>query len=184
LRHGFPEWFERRRDSVDNKDAITAHSGQQEHSQSSGPECGSDVRQPPHTVELLQYLRIVFSTEAMLDTVPLEAAANTGAWHAWKSYRAKYMGGRESPAVSLPSGASDATSDRSTSPRQQPGGARRPGEWNWQGVWEDRVRKSVQASISENTLYGGDNNDVICFSKMDADAVNEILPMLRDTQST
>ncbi len=28
-------------------------------------------------------------------------------------------------------------------------------EWSWDGVWEDRVRKGIDASIAESTLYGG-----------------------------
>lgn len=28
-------------------------------------------------------------------------------------------------------------------------------EWSWDGVWEERVRKGIDASISESTLYGG-----------------------------
>lgn len=32
--------------------------------------------------------------------------------------------------------------------------ARQPGEWNWGGVWEERVRRGVEASQSEAVLYG------------------------------
>lgn len=31
---------------------------------------------------------------------------------------------------------------------------RRPGEWNWNGVWEHRVKEAVAASLSESVLYG------------------------------
>ena len=174
LRHGFPEWFEATGDGVENKAAPT------EAGQDAGATESHDGRTkapptPPLTVEVLQYIRIVFDTNAVLDSIPLEAAANTGAWHAWKSYRAKILGARTaSPHSRSPS----ETSGRSVSPRQQqqPGGARRPGEWNWQGVWEDRVRKSVQASNSELALYGGDGKDVVCFSKMDREMVEQIMP--------
>jgi hypothetical protein len=172
LRHGFPEWFESQRDGVDDKDKNGLHSAGHEGNAQS-PTTG--LKQPPHTVEILHYLRIVFSIEAMLDSVPLEAAANSGAWHAWRSYRSKAIGGRSaSPAISDPG------SERSTSPRQQPGGARRPGEWNWQGVWEDRVRKSIAASISEGALFGGNDSDAVNFSKLDTDAVREITMTLRE----
>jgi hypothetical protein len=41
---------------------------------------------------------------------------------------------------------------------------RRPGEWNWEGVWEDRVRKAVKASLSEPALYGaGIGEDIVRF---------------------
>lgn len=125
----------------------------------SGP--GSREHQrAPHVTELLQYMRIVFDTEEVLDSIPLDAAANAGAWHAWQSYRSK----SSSQAASLArqaGGERQASTERSLSPRQQPGGARRPGEWNWQGVWEDRVRRSIQNSLSEPALFGGDNNDVV-----------------------
>lgn len=174
LRHGFPEWYEATGDGAENKRTDATDAGQ-----AAGATRSHDGRtkQPPLTVEILQYIRIVFDTDAVLDSIPLEAAANAGAWHAWKSYRAKVLGGRAaSPLNGYSRGANDATG-RSMSPRQQqPGGARRPGEWNWLGVWEDRVKKSIQASNSEQSLYGGDGKDVVCFSKMDRDAVEQIMP--------
>jgi len=59
--------------------------------------------------------------------------------------------------------------------QQQPGGARRPGEWNWQGVWEERVRRNVRASVSDPVLFGGDGGDVINFLKMEDEEVEELL---------
>ena len=176
LRYGFAEWFESGRVGSDDKDRASLNAGIVERDAASRPDAVGSTMQPPLTVEVLQYMRIVFDTEAMLDSVPLEAAANPGAWHAWRSYRAKALAGRASPVTHLPSSPSDTASERSPSPRQQPGGARRPAEWNWQGVWEDRVRKSVQTSISEPTLFAGDNNEVICFSKMDPETVQQIKP--------
>lgn len=170
LRHGFPEWFQQPRGGDrSNKDANAAQHGHQEHSVRSEDGTESVTSRPPLTIEVLQYLRIVFDTEAVLDSVPLEEAANTGAWHAWRSYRTKLLGRSTSPATaSSSSNAGDTPSERSTSPRQQPGGARRPGEWNWQGVWEDRVKKSVEASTSEHMLYASHSQgDVICFDKVD-----------------
>ncbi|KAK5175658.1 uncharacterized protein LTR77_000797 [Saxophila tyrrhenica] len=178
LRHGFPQWFGGMREGGDNKGADSTRRGEEEHNAAAESNHSEGVRHPPHIIEVLQYLRIVFSTEALLDSVPLEAAANTGAWHAWRSHRAKVHGRKDSR--SSPGGGSRTPTERSMSPRQQPGGARKPGEWNWQGVWEDRVRKSVQASISESALYGGEGDDVLCFSKMDAEGVGEVLTSLRD----
>ena len=172
LRHGFPEWFDAVRDGAINKGVGEA---QLEHDEHSAASMSGTKSTSIFTVEVLQYLRIVFDTEAILDSVPLEAAANMGAWHAWRSHRAKLLGGRASPVTILSNNASDPATERSTSPRQQPGGARRPGEWSWQGVWEDRVRKSIQASMSEHMLYGGDHSDVVCFSKMDPDTVREVM---------
>lgn len=33
-------------------------------------------------------------------------------------------------------------------------GPRRAGEWNWDGVWEDRVERLIAASLSEQALFG------------------------------
>lgn len=81
--------------------------------------------------EVLSYIRSTFDDENMLDSVPLEAAGNPGAWHAWRTHRGY---------ITLPEG------DPS---------ARKPGEWNWEGVWEERVKKGIAASFSEPVLYGG-----------------------------
>ena len=93
LRYGFPEWFDGVRGDVGNKDGTAAQAEPAQHSAASGAASSGGVRQRPQTVEILQYLRVVFDTEAILDTVPLEAAANSGAWHAWRSYRSSVLGG-------------------------------------------------------------------------------------------
>ena len=184
LRYGFPGRFDAARGGVDNKVMDAAHTDHEKRGAAAESDNKRSTRQPPLTIEILQYIRIVFDTEAVLDAIPLEAAANTGAWHAWRSYRSKILSGRASPATSAPSTASDATSERSASPRQQPGGARRPAEWNWQGVWEERVKKSIQTSNSEHMLYGADNDDVLCFSKMDPAFVDQVTSSLRSSAVT
>ncbi|KXL51049.1 MAG: hypothetical protein FE78DRAFT_74806 [Acidomyces sp. 'richmondensis'] len=180
LKHGFPEWFAEMTGMRDGHGpARDADRGQ-----TAAPECAdddlerlrADVQPQPHIVEVLQYLRVAFDTEAVIDSIPLDVAANSGAWHAWKTYRSKLPSGRASPALRNPTGANDVVGERSTSPRQQPGGARRPGEWNWQGVWEDRVKKSILTSHSEQVLFGGDGNDVINFLKMDPETAKRQLP--------
>lgn len=174
VRHGFPEWFDTPKGAVSNKDAKPAHVDDEVYRIVSDPDREKTTRQPPLTVEILQYIRVVFDTEALLDSIPFEAAANTGAWQAWRSHRLRLLNSRSSPTINASGNGSGTAIERGTSPLQQAGGARRPGEWNWQGVWEDRVRKSIQASISEHTLYCEDNSDVLCFSKMDPDAPNQI----------
>ena len=146
LKEGFPEWF-------------AADAGKKDEDNQGASE-GADAVEathdaPPHIAQVLQYLRLVFSAPVITDAVPLSSAANPSAWHAWRSHRAKVLGENraQSPAKSLNG---DASSDGSLSPRAaQPGGARRPGEWNWSGVWEDRVRKVIAASRAEGTLFGG-----------------------------
>lgn len=175
LRHGFPEWFEA---SGAGSNEAMEHDVSQN---SDGVENSSSAehRRPPHVVELLQYLRIAFDTEEVLDSIPLDAAANAGAWHAWKSYRSKSTS-RATTSVARSGEAKRSSLERSLSPRQQPGGARRPGEWNWQGVWEDRVRKSIQASVSETVLFGdntNNNNDVVRSAMLRTIDVSRILMM-------
>jgi hypothetical protein len=163
LRHGFPERFYSPRPTSSGLRS-SSRPGDERNPSSSGipeEEDTAESFRPPHIAEVLQYLHIAFDTEEVIDSVPLIVAANTSAWHAWRSYRMKTSGMAPIPAIQESSEGSDAGSDKSTSPRQRPGGARRPGEWNWAGVWEDRVRKSILASNSENMLYGGDGSDVV-----------------------
>jgi hypothetical protein len=158
LKEGFPEWFDDDHTEAEKRQETEAAANE-----------GADTlapahNAPPHIAQVLQYMRLVFSAPELIDGVPLSSAANPGAWHAWRSHRAKVLGETraQSPAKSLNG---DASSEGSLSPRAaQPGGARRPGEWNWSGVWEDRVRKVVAASRAEGTLFGGgETGEVVSF---------------------
>lgn len=157
LREGFPEWF-----------GGSASTTEARESEAGGEEPADDKEntfRPPHIVEVLHYLRLAFSVPEILDEVPLASAANPSAWHAWRSHRAKYFGERaRSPIVKSPTvGSVSEASEGSLSPqsKQQPGGARRPGEWNWTGVWEERVRKVVHTSRAESALFGGEAAGVV-----------------------
>lgn len=149
LRHGFPQWFNH----------ATTTNADSEARQKSVSSVRSEVTNPPHILDVLYYMRSALLSEDFLNSIRLEAAANPNAWHAWQSYRTK---GPRSGSLSL-HGAQNSLDDQDHS-RQQPGGARKPGEWNWHGVWEDRVRKGVQSSISENALFGKHPNqdDFVC----------------------
>jgi hypothetical protein len=163
LKEGFPEWFDH--------DGKEASSGQKQHQQQGDQSAASESADsqpndtpavaatpdsPPHIVKVLQYLRLAFSAPEIVDSVPLASAANPSAWHAWRSYRAKILGENRAQSPAALASGGDASSDRSLSPRAaQPGGARRPGEWNWSGVFEDRVRKVVASSRAEGTVFGG-----------------------------
>lgn len=156
LKEGFPEWFA-------DKAVEAGKRNEEELASGEGADTVAATREaPPHIAQVLQYLRLVFSEPEIIDGVPLSSAANPSAWHAWRSHRAKVLGEHraQSPAKSLNG---DASSEGSLSPRAaQPGGARRPGEWNWSGVWEDRVRKVIAASRAEGTLFGGgETGDVV-----------------------
>lgn len=91
--------------------------------------------------ELLDYIRSTFDDETILDSLPLEAAGNPGAWHAWKAHRRDALGG----------GAFDAEGQQQKKGSPQ---ARLPGEWHWDGIWERRVEKEIEASRSDAILYG------------------------------
>lgn len=145
------------------------------------------------TYEVLRYIRSTFDDESVLDAIPLSAAGNPGAWHAWRSYRVK-SGAIISTSPSLStkdrSNWSDGISDSgesSSGPAPEgysrlAGGtsapsaaARRPGEWNWEGVWEVRVKKGIENSISEAVLYGKEvGDDLIRFLPLEQKDVEGI----------
>jgi hypothetical protein len=115
----------------------------------SAPSQGVDV-QPFNVAEVLAYMKSVFEDPAMLDELPLETAGNPGAWHAWRSYRGlpktnnnnninnRATSPMEDEASTLPSGDSPIM----------------PGDWNWEGVWENRVKGGIENSLSEPVLFG------------------------------
>jgi hypothetical protein len=167
LRHGFPQWFMQSR-------------------QGSAASATQPVNNNPITIfELLDYIRSSFNDEDALSSIPLEAAANPGAYHAWQTVRArKLQSSRAASPQSLPtskrssgleniSGSLNAQADPSSTPR---GRRLRPGEWNWDGVWEERVKRGIQSSLTEPTLFGtaGAGDDIIRFSDIDADALERI----------
>jgi hypothetical protein len=117
------------------------------------------------TFEVLRYIRSTFDDADVLDSVPLEAAGNPGAWHAWRTYRAKIeKTDPKSPVSDVGSAAShdglnDADSEKRTKALKLPVPStpvqtRKPGEWNWDGVWEVRSKKGIEASLAEPVLYG------------------------------
>ena len=95
----------------------------------------SGAEQKPSIVTVLEYVRQAFNDETALDTLPIEAAGNVGAWKAWRAYRIR----QGSMSVDMVAGNGEKHND----------------EWNWDGVWEERVRRGIKASTSEAVLYGG-----------------------------
>ncbi|CAI0648999.1 unnamed protein product [Colletotrichum noveboracense] len=147
-------------------------------------------RREVSTYEVLRYIRSTFDDDSVLDSVPLEAAGNPGAWHAWRT-RQRQAGnvtedsakrpveaqegeteekkaegetaaadGQDKAEQPVPEAepAAPATPVANTIKRKPVSGVvptpRHPGEWNWEGVWEDRVQKGIAASLSEAVLYG------------------------------
>ncbi|KAF2020823.1 hypothetical protein BU24DRAFT_416497 [Aaosphaeria arxii CBS 175.79] len=190
LRHGFPQWFGRARKSAASSrnvsgsgagsptpshtplpvDSLKAAGASMESEAAAAATPVKDVT----IVKVLEYIRSTFSDDAILDSIPLDAAANSGAYHAWRTYRADILQS-QLPPPSPNSTASD--SQRGVSAKAPEGSTlgrnRRPGEWNWEGVWEERVRKAVKASISEPVLFGGGTagEDIIRFRNGDEDSL-------------
>ncbi len=142
-------------------------------SSASMPGYAQTARRDVSTYEVLRYIRTAFDDEDVLDSVPLEAAGNPGAWHAWRTHRKLAAGGagggkvsaaggqggsgehapgegEETQADAGPGGVVDAGAGAGAAP----GVTRRPGEWNWEGVWEERVKKGIAVSLSEGVLFG------------------------------
>ncbi|KAK3323487.1 hypothetical protein B0T19DRAFT_426151 [Cercophora scortea] len=144
---------------------------------------------PMPTFDVLRYIRSTFDDEDVLDSIPVEAAGNPGAWHAWRSYRRR-SGKVGSGGGGVPDAAVvDAGGESKLLPSAEIGntmtGARRPGDWNWEGVWEDRSRKGIAASLSEAVLFGGGAADeVINFKSMDDAEVETVKQNLIRTLGT
>jgi len=93
--------------------------------------------------DILAYVKKAFDDETTLNTLPFESAGNPGAWKAWRAHRSNPV-------------------ERST----QSEDTRHSDEWNWDGVWQERVRKGIKASISAPVLYGSSasaNDDPVGF---------------------
>ncbi|CCC06859.1 hypothetical protein SMACR_00885 [Sordaria macrospora] len=143
----------------------------------------SSARRDVSTYEVLRYIRSTFDNANVLDSVPLEAAGNPGAWHAWRTHRRQQSAKLTSSPASVKSdtGSSMAKIDETitsptpsgktetgstTSPSAAP---KRPEEWNWDGVWEERVKRGISTSLSEPVLFGhaGAADEVINFISME-----------------
>ncbi|KAG7126275.1 Protein crossbronx like protein [Verticillium longisporum] len=231
LRHGFPGWFGRRGRS-NTTSARQVSGGQQppatpakggsssvittpDSRATAGPTtaCGSSIS----TYEVLQYIRSTFDDETVLDSVPLEAAGNPGAWHAWRTRQRQRGKLSDSAAPPANASVSKVDGDNTEAEPEAEGGekgdekeeppakegvevaaatvppsaptmsSRDPGQWNWAGVWEDRVKKGIAASLSEPVLYGGAaaGDDLIHFLPMEENDVGVVKDnLLRTLGST
>ena len=99
---------------------------------------GPAIAEQPSIIEVLRYMKAAFDEENILNTLPLEAAGNPGAWHAWQAHRRN---------TRLPKSPNPQDETQKSRPKQ-------PGDWNWDGVWLERVKRGIDASISEPVLYG------------------------------
>ncbi|KAH7384443.1 ubiquitin-conjugating enzyme/RWD-like protein [Pyrenochaeta sp. MPI-SDFR-AT-0127] len=191
LRHGFPHWFGRARRSVPSSRDVSgsalgspAQSATPIPSEFSHATSGASAVPPAvkgiSIVRILEYIRSTFSDESVLDSLPLDAAANPGAYHAWRTYRGPALQAQQS-GMSSPS--LDSASTKSVE-QSALGRNRRPGEWNWEGVWEDRVKKAVKASLSESVLFGASaGEDMIRFRDGDEEMMEKMKRQLETVAS-
>ena len=147
LRHGFPTWFgvtERSSDTSPIVDIAEKKSEEVVGATLIDPMGLSQEFRRPTIVEVLDYVKCSFDQDDFLDDVPLDAAGNSGAWKAWKAYRASNnVGTAGSSASKAPSDMQD--------------------EWKWDGVWEQRVRRGIDTSVSDAVLFGSANVDeLVC----------------------
>ncbi|KAI5306145.1 hypothetical protein KEM56_002088, partial [Ascosphaera pollenicola] len=201
LRHGFPHWFQRNQKNAQSATgsslSVNAQTPSSTNDKGNDPSKTSQNTQPdapdfqddseefvhvasggPHgelpdipVLSVLNYVRTTFDDETVLDSIPLSAAGNQGAWHAWQSHRKaqKLLSGCEIPVTD-------------TRPTQ----SRLPKEWNWEGVWEKRVKTCVEASYLESTLFGSmarnSPDDLIRFSKFDLDVLDGVKEQILSKQ--
>jgi hypothetical protein len=176
LRHGFPEWFGRGKLSTTGSRKSSGGQQQQQTSEQASPKNVPQILEPPsklsHTntaghkpsvYDVLKYIRSAFDSEEVMDAIPIDAAGNPGAWHAWRSHQKKLgkiqddtpVSDAEADASAAKREQGEGSVDDSSASKSSQTGTRRPGEWNWEGVWEDRVKKGIAMSLSEPVLYGG-----------------------------
>ncbi|KAF2436530.1 hypothetical protein EJ08DRAFT_150173 [Tothia fuscella] len=178
LRHGFPQWF--------RKSSIRGVGSRVPSASSASPsmsDANSGYSSPHVTVfQLLEYIRCAFSDADLLDSIPVEAAANPGAYQAWQSYRGRFLDNSSetlrssSPATRGSSGTASLLFPAPDEVKIAANRSRQPGAWNWDGVWEERVKKGVQNSLSEAVLFGSavSGDDIIRFSDMEPNALQRV----------
>jgi len=142
---------------------------------SASPYAESKMHVP--VVVLLDYIRSTFEDAAILDALPLDAAGNPGAWHAWKAHRRSARGVKSE--VRRVDGWTPEGSSKVMNPQ-----ARLPGEWNWEGVWAKRVRNGIEASQSDSMLFGSaprnGGDDLIRFFSVDDATLSSIKEKITD----
>ena len=172
LRHGFPQWFKHggsARSSLESQSEIEI----------SGGSAGSPSQKHEHqaqdvydsrstTLHVLEHLKQSFEDAEFLDNLPFTAVGNPSAWHAWRAHR----GLGQSQARGRKPAADEKAKKSPSSPKQM-------SEWNWDGVWESRVRNGIEMSVGEGALYG--SQGLVRFSKLDDDQLRDARQQLQAT---
>lgn len=104
-------------------------------------------------VNVLEYMKESFDDAESLDKIPAGAARNPGAWKAWQAHRKQILDTSNEIQGALQT--QDSRHLRKTphtvTTSRKP---RHPEDWNWDGVWQERVRHGINTSISDPVLYG------------------------------
>ncbi|PNP45892.1 hypothetical protein TGAMA5MH_02632 [Trichoderma gamsii] len=210
LEHGFPEWFggPQRSEAGSRRSkspsAVSTKSSKRRSmkpppvpEKDNLPRYMQTDRRTISTYSLLKYIRSTFDKAEVLDAVPLSAAGNPGAWHAWRTHRRKQekvdekktyrlsrlsiLSGDTTRDFGSERGDGAAESDAKSITSSQ--ATREPGEWNWDGVWEDRVKKGVASTLTESVLYGasGISDDMIHFLALEEGTIEAVKGNLRRT---
>ena len=202
LKHGFPRWYPK--GNASKAASVNAQTSTESSNVGNGEHDSSSNVTPTaariedddivHVVDILRYIRQSFESAPVLDSVPFEAAGNPGAWYAWRAYRLKVLekecnegadldvatpskGHARTPSKPSHGRASSRGVNRSQS--ETPGRPKRPSEWNWEGVWEQRVKRAVQDSVNEGTLFGVGGESEIAFTDIKREDIEEIQGEMR-----
>ncbi|KPI37260.1 uncharacterized protein AB675_1523 [Cyphellophora attinorum] len=164
LRHVFPGWFTRDQIVGSGQNADLNRGSSENHTQdpcatSATAENIADSSQT--AINILKHLKEAFENASVLDNVEFGAVGNPSAWHAWRAYRGL--------STTQTRGRSPS---RSQEPERSPSSPKQMSDWNWEGVWESRVRNAVETSISEAGLFS--NQSLVKFAKIDASQLKEI----------
>ncbi|KAI9672270.1 MAG: hypothetical protein M1831_002084 [Alyxoria varia] len=192
LKHGFPGWFQKRSAEPDfdlySNQSSEADNPLKQHASTSVEQSQKihEVANRIHVVDVLRYVRSSFENESMIDSIPIDAAGNPGAWYAWRAYRNKVLkkAGKVAPDADVGESSEDKRQQDlapGSAPQPTSNRPRGPSEWNWEGVWEERVKKVVQGSLSEPSLFGVGpaRDDEIHFANYQPEEVGEIHTEMR-----
>ena len=164
--HGMLKWFRRLNDTLPDKseDRHIKWFDPVEKSQSpaavqirNSNSAGSCV-----IADVLLYIKSAFSRDDFLDEIQLDEAVSPGAFYAWRSHRLSTASDTYNRNHKRVCGDESMNSLSRKDTNEESSTKTWPGQWNWDGVWKDRVNKAIQASIADSNLFGhGRDNEVV-----------------------
>ncbi|KAL8975357.1 MAG: hypothetical protein Q9197_000435 [Variospora fuerteventurae] len=183
LSDGFPQWFggpEQSTPSLEHLSRNVSGSYDEDDTPNRGtPPSQYTGRRPlwghgesrPSIIDVLEYVKRAFDDEGVLDRLPFEAAVNPGAWKAWRAHRRDAVqDAGNSGSLHDRLSAERRHESRHTTPRE----IKRPDEWSWDGVWKERVKKGVEASMSNHVLFGPGGDDIVALPIPSVEFVTDI----------